>query len=744
MTSTTNILVNQPKNVNAQSKLESALALAKRGFRVFPLRPNTKSGQILKSWLTEATSDPKQIRQWWTVDPDRNIGLVTTGFLVADLDIKNGKLGVESFESLGLEMTSLTFQTASGGYHIIYDSGTDYANAVDLLGPGSGLDIRSRNGYIVGPGSTIDGQRYEVFHDSEIELVPEVLDDLLKSPGARGSIDRGTSDDSDEAIAQGEHYLQHNAPIAVEGQGGNATTYRVACELVRDLGLSEDAALDLMLYSGWNERCLPPWDESELSVIVEHASAYGTGEKGSKTSSAVFGDLEEIAEAIKVEEPAGDADSFVKKGGATKRLVTLESLNERYAILQAPGAASVYVSRADFQPIQDVDFKRRLAPEVVLIGRKDEAPIYAPAFQVWSGDAKRHVYRRIAFTSGALPDDTLNLYRGLGVTPKAGNCDPILTHIREVICAGDATVADAMVRLLAWQIQNIGKPSRTVVVLKSERQQAGKGILLGSLMAKIYGPSGFVPSTMDQVIGRFNDAIRGVSFAFLDEVLFGGDRRAADQVKSLSTCQEIGIETKGLPIVRCPIAINLWLASNHENAAHIEESDARYWVLDVSEHRIGDHRYFRALTSHIESGGREAFAHYLLNLDVSDFVPWRDVPKQNQAKRAMIRQSINPYDARKWLEECCHTEGVLGLRCPATGKWRSWREGDEYTFGELAAAYTEWQKGVKTPIAAKPTPVGRLGEVIGDAGMGVRRTAAGNRRALPSVQVCLRNLGAEP
>ena len=52
-------------------------------------------------------------------------------------------------------------------------------------------------------------------------------------------------------------------------------------------------------------------------------------------------------------------------------------------------------------------------------------------------------------------------------------------------------------------------------------------------MAKIFGPSGFVPSTMDQVLGRFNDAIRGRSFIFLDEVLFSGDRRAADAIKSL-------------------------------------------------------------------------------------------------------------------------------------------------------------------------------------------------------------------
>jgi hypothetical protein len=42
----------------------------------------------------------------------------------------------------------------------------------------------------------------------------------------------------------------------------------------------------------------------------------------------------------------------------------------------------------------------------------------------------------------------------------------------------------------------------------------------------------------------------------------------------------------------------------------------------------------------------------LLTRDVSSFVPWRDCPKNNSAKKDMIRHSVNPYDARKWIEDC--------------------------------------------------------------------------------------------
>ena len=251
------------------------------------------------------------------------------------------------------------------------------------------------------------------------------------------------------------------------------------------------------------------------------------------------------------------------------------------------------------------------------------------------------------------------------------------------------------------------------------------------MLGKIFGPSGFTPSSTDQVLGRFNDPIRGCAYVFLDEVLFAGDRKAADGLKSLSTSTEIGIETKGLPVIKCPIAVNLWLASNHEAAAHIEEHDRRYWVHAVSEHRIDDAPYFQALAKEIKNGGREAFANYLSNLTFSDFVPWRDIKKDNQAKRDMVRVSINPYDARKRLEDCCHTERLIGRRHPeGLDGWAHWEEGAGHSFADLRDAYVEWQKTVRSPVAPKPTKP-RLGEYF---------TEGSNRarlRFLPSVEECL-------
>jgi hypothetical protein len=397
-------------------------------------------------------------------------------------------------------------------------------------------------------------------------------------------------------------------------------------------------------------------------------------------------------ELRRIYDKAWKKGSIVTIAGVEKRLVDLDSLNDRFALLEAIGKASVWVSRHDRMTIQENDLKRRLANEVVLI-TKNNKPFYEAAFKFWTGHARRHVYRRIDFTSKEPPDDTLNFFRGFGVTPREGICDRILAHIHQVICSGDAVATNAMLKLKAWQMQNIGKPSRVIVIMRTERHQAGKGLLLNETLLKIYGDAGSVPNSTDQVLGRFNDAIVGRAYIFLDEVMFFGDRRSADAIKSLATTTLYGIETKGLPIIQCPVGVNIWMATNHPVAAFIEERDARYWVLNVSEHRVGDTDYFDGVLKELESGGREAFAHYLLNLDVSGFVPLRDVPKNNDAKREMIKRTINAYDARKWIEECCITGQLVGLRIEdARNSWAPWTVGAEHPFGVLSNAYTEWQK----------------------------------------------------
>ena len=143
------------------------------------------------------------------------------------------------------------------------------------------MDIRCEHGYGIGPGSFAleSGGGYEIYIDLPIAELPETFIPLLKPIKTRKERFNGHAD-SEKAIPLYVEYLERVAP-AIEGQGGDAHTYNVACMGVRDYGLSEPTTTSLMLLY-FNPRCEPPWDADELQRKVENAEAYAIGQTGSR------------------------------------------------------------------------------------------------------------------------------------------------------------------------------------------------------------------------------------------------------------------------------------------------------------------------------------------------------------------------------------------------------------------------------------------------------------------------------
>jgi hypothetical protein len=258
--------------------LDAALAWAARGFRVFPLRAGTKDQPLFDGWTQLASSDPATIRGWWQDAlglgiADHNIGVLTTGMVVVDLDV--GKGGLESALALDLDLLgTLLVRTPKGGLHAYY-TGPDSANTVEAIAPG--VDIRSHNGYVLAPGSVRPDGAYTLELDLPVAKVPDQIAMHLTAPLERREIGALVELDTLEAVDMAGEFLAR-APAAIEGQGGDNTTYQVCCRL-RDFGVSEDMAYALML-DGWNDRCAPPWEPEELRLKVANAYQYATGAAG--------------------------------------------------------------------------------------------------------------------------------------------------------------------------------------------------------------------------------------------------------------------------------------------------------------------------------------------------------------------------------------------------------------------------------------------------------------------------------
>lgn len=281
----------------APAILDHALAMATRGFRVFPLRPGEKEPFKGFAWKTEATADPATIRAWFTAHPVANYAVAAgDGLLIVDLDPRAGSDASLQALPFTLPADTLTVRTPGGGRHV-YLSGPDVANSVGRLG--AGIDIRSAGGYVVGPGSFFadhDGKKgyadfYKIECDASTASAPE---GLVLACGTASARERDAApvaeQDRPEDIERAARFLADAAP-AVEGKGGDVHTFRVACEL-RDFGLTEGTALDIMA-GEWNARCLPPWSPEELAAKVANAFSYGQNRPATKSTAAMaegFGD----------------------------------------------------------------------------------------------------------------------------------------------------------------------------------------------------------------------------------------------------------------------------------------------------------------------------------------------------------------------------------------------------------------------------------------------------------------------
>ena len=272
------------------TKLKIALALAARGFKVFPIKAGVKAPPLVAEWPDKATTDAETIRDWWSTTPDANTGIHCAGLVVVDVDArKGGDVSLAALDMIYEVPATLTTRTPTGGRHLFFrlpEGHPGVANSVQLLG--KGLDIRSTKGYAVAPGSEVEAGRYHFEADVPIADAPEWLLPKLGSYLPKsGTTPAPVADAPEGAVVSAATWLAVQDG-AVEGQGGDVRTYQVACRL-RDFGLSASQAFELM--QDWNVRCSPPWSTDALWRKVDNAYRYAQEEHAGKAAPSVAADF---------------------------------------------------------------------------------------------------------------------------------------------------------------------------------------------------------------------------------------------------------------------------------------------------------------------------------------------------------------------------------------------------------------------------------------------------------------------
>ncbi|HEX2691602.1 MAG TPA: bifunctional DNA primase/polymerase [Kofleriaceae bacterium] len=171
-----------------QELLDGALALAARGYRVFPVGAATFDEQdrsngktpLLKGWPGRATTGEATIRMWWEKEfVGANIGIATgaaSNLTVVDLDHRPGeqKDGPGQIAALeakhgALELGPIVRRGTSAHLYFRYVPGLRSRSITEL----PGVDVKNDGGYVVAPPSFHrTGGRYVWADDSSERALP--------------------------------------------------------------------------------------------------------------------------------------------------------------------------------------------------------------------------------------------------------------------------------------------------------------------------------------------------------------------------------------------------------------------------------------------------------------------------------------------------------------------------------------------------------------------------------------------
>jgi hypothetical protein len=236
-------------------------------------------------------------------------------------------------------------------------------------------------------------------------------------------------------------------------------------------------------------------------------------------------------------------------------------------------------------------------------------------------------------------------------------------------------------------VQNSDKHSGVVLILKSRKEGTGKSTL-GKVMLDIFGKHGALIDDKERLLGRFNDWLETVPFVLAEEILWAGDRKAADKFKSLVTGDTIQVERKFGSCLQIPNRLKILATTNHDHAVAAGVQDRRNVVYDVSDERAGDKGWFDRLYQDLAAGGTSEFLDFLLRVRLGDWHP-REILKTAET---LEQQRMSGDSVSQWAEACIIADAITGAE---RGPWADTTHnlGKAISCDALYGAYKGFCKG---------------------------------------------------
>lgn len=229
--------------------------------------------------VDDASNDPQILDIW--IKSGCNIGLACgdpSGMWCLDEDDDGEAIAALEATHEPLPKT-WTVKSGGGGRHRYFRHDDRTANLKNSVKFSGSLDIRTTGGYtILPPSKHVSGKSYSwVISPDKCELAsaPDWLIDLCPKHDQKPKSEPKTTSDTtftvktDSIVDRAKAYCEQ-VPPAISGNNGHGATFALVCRLMEVFGDLDNSEI-LHVLNEWNERCDPPWTQTELLHKISSA-----------------------------------------------------------------------------------------------------------------------------------------------------------------------------------------------------------------------------------------------------------------------------------------------------------------------------------------------------------------------------------------------------------------------------------------------------------------------------------------
>lgn len=242
-----------------------------------------------------------------------------------------------------------------------------------------------------------------------------------------------------------------------------------------------------------------------------------------------------------------------------------------------------------------------------------------PVSKAWMRSPHRRTYPNgIVFAPEGGPEGAYNHWQGFSVEPNPkASCRLFIKHVREVICSGNEEHFEYFMSYFAHMVQKPWEKPGVAVVVKGKKGAGKDSVIeyIGELIKLHF----ITIATKDQFIGKFNAHQEKCMILSVQEGFWAGNKQDEGPLKYIITSPHVMIEPKGMNAFPIRSILRIFISSNERWVVPATEGERRFFVLEVSDRHVGDHKYFEALRKEMMGDGPSGLLDYLQNYDISDF-----------------------------------------------------------------------------------------------------------------------------